>query len=316
MTTAKHSICIVCGGPLSTIINGVYDNRLGIDRFCSIAACVTCGIEQTIPVISKEELQALYEKHYNFAGENNRTYARLRALFFASPVYKIWMLIDGDISFHTKHGSGRILDVGCNEGRGLMFYRRSGFTVEGLEPNRKAAAIARSQGFDVHAEFIDDFFPPEPYDVIVLSNVLEHSLDPKLTLFHVRRLLKPGGEVWISCPNNKSWLRMIFRKSWINWHVPFHIAHFSRSSLVHLLSLQGFTITGIKNETPALWVAQSVISSLFAHRGYKTRLLRNPFVIGILTAMFRGVLFPFFWIGNKFRMGDCLIVTAKKVAGV
>jgi SAM-dependent methyltransferase len=195
-----------------------------------------------------------------------------------------------------------------------MFYRRNGFTVDGLEPNREAAAVAHSQGFEVHTALIDDFFPSEPYDVIVLSNVLEHSLDPRLMLFHVRRLLKPGGEVWISCPNNKSWLRMISRKSWINWHVPFHIVHFSRSSLVQLLSLQGFTMTGIKDETPALWASQSVIASLFAHPGYKTKLLRNPLIIGILTAVFRGTLFPFFWVGNKLGMGDCLVVTASKTS--
>ena len=47
----------------------------------------------------------------------------------------------------------------------------------------------------------------EAYDVAVLSNVLEHALDPAVMLCDVARILKPGGEVWISCPNAASWLR-------------------------------------------------------------------------------------------------------------
>lgn len=312
MTTAKHPACIICGGPLSTLIDGVYDNRLGIDKLYSIVACATCGIEQTIPVISREELQKLYEKHYNFSGESNTTYTRLRAHFFASFIYKIWVLLDGDLSFHAKRGKGRLLDVGCNEGRGLILYRGNGFTVEGLEPNRAAAAVARASGFTVYTELLEEFRPDEPYDVVVLSNVLEHSLDPLDMLAHVSRMLKPGGSVWISCPNNNSWLRKLFGKYWINWHVPFHIFHFSKSSLARALSLQGFTVTATLVETPALWVSQSLLSRFFSRRGFMTKHMRNPFLIVMLMAIIRGLFFPALWIANESGHGDCLIVTARK----
>ena len=53
------------------------------------------------------------------------------------------MGLDGDISFYSKHGKGRLLDIGCNEGRGLPIYKTNGFVVEGLEVNELAAAKAR-----------------------------------------------------------------------------------------------------------------------------------------------------------------------------
>ena len=65
-------------------------------------------------------------------------------------------------------------------------------------------------------------------------------LDPRLMLADVHRLLKPGGEVWISLPNSRSWLRGLFGRSWINWHVPFHITHFSADRLRSLLAEAGF----------------------------------------------------------------------------
>jgi len=312
MRAIKDSVCIICGSPLSTVIEEVYDNRMGADGVFSIAACTGCGVEQTLPVLSPDDLRRLYESHYNYGGENKTPYTSLRARFLGSLVYRIWLVLDGDISFHGRRGRGRLLDVGCNEGRSLMFYQRNGFCVEGLEVNREAAAVARLQGFTVHDGPLDDSFVPDQYDVAVLSNVLEHATDPERMLARISRILKPGGEVWISCPNSSSWLRKVFPKSWINWHVPFHVIHLSRQTLADLLTRQGFAVTGIKNETPALWAAQSVIAALFARQGQKTQLLRNPVLIGTLMAVFRGLLFPFLWAGNRLGRGDCLVVTARK----
>ena len=42
-----------------------------------------------------------------------------------------------------------LLDVGCNEGRGLTMYAGNGFQAEGLELNRVAADAARQKGFVV-----------------------------------------------------------------------------------------------------------------------------------------------------------------------
>ena len=42
----------------------------------------------------------------------------------------MWLAVDGDISFHSVNGSGRLLDVGCNEGRGMMLFKKNGFDVD------------------------------------------------------------------------------------------------------------------------------------------------------------------------------------------
>ena len=105
--------------------------------------------------------------------------------------------------------------------------------------------MARQAGFTVFTGPLDEVTPKAAYDVAVLSNVLEHALDPKAMLLSVRRLLKPEGQVWISCPNSQSWLRTVFGRAWINWHVPFHITHFSADSLRALLEECGFTLREI-----------------------------------------------------------------------
>jgi SAM-dependent methyltransferase len=270
-------------------------------------------LEQTTPIPEPDELKNLYETYYNFSGEKETLYTRLRERFLFSPLYRLLMALDGDISFHGTRGSGRLLDLGCNEGRGLVFYRRNGLEAEGLELNERAAEEARKRGFRVYTGSLDEFEPLEPYDVVVLSNVLEHSLAPHDMLGHVARVLKPGGEVWISCPNVESWQRSFFGSYWINWHIPFHIVHLSKDTLARLLRESGFEVRAARQKSPSLWLAQSLIARLFARRGRATRRLRDPVLIATLMVLIRGLFFPILWLGNRLGRGDCLVVAARKV---
>ena len=308
------SKCIACDSILSIELKDVFDTRFGIKDKYEIGRCPICGTEQILPLPSIMDLKDLYETYYNFGSEKGTIYTGFREYFFSSVLYRFWFIVDGDISFHNQKGSGRLLDVGCNEGRGLSIYQKNGFEAEGLELNEQAAAEARKRGFNVDTDPIETLQPKDPYDIVVLSNVLEHSLDPKDMLTHVARILKPGGQVWISCPNVDSWQCSVFGRYWINWHVPFHIVHFSRSTLTNILKETGFEIQEIRQESPALWVAHSIIVRLFAKFGKPTKQLRNPLLITTLLILIRVLFFPLLWLGNRLGRGDCLVVLAQKVS--
>ena len=311
-TTVERAGCVVCAGPTATSIGGLFDTRFGIDGTFEVRRCVRCGMEQLSLIPAPAELKNLYEHYYNFCGERGTVYTSLREWFFSSFLYRVWIRLDGDISFHSRTGSGRLLDIGCNEGRTLKNYARNGFRAEGTELNETAAAAARAAGFTVFTGALDDFAPAVPYDVAVLSNVLEHSLDPKAMLRSARRLLKADGELWISCPNSQSWLRPVFGRSWIHWHVPFHITHFSADTLRNLLEESGFRHIEIRQITPALWAASSIVARFFARKGRPTRELRNPFLIFPLVLLCRALLFPLFYWGNRTGRGDCLVAIATR----
>lgn len=308
----KEVRCLLCDERLAKVLFGVTDNRLGSPGSYEIWRCVDCGFEQTCPLPTQAELTELYTTHYNFGGQRASLYSRLREWFLFSFVNRLWVRLDGDVAFHRRRGTGRLLDIGCNEGRGLRIHAANGFRAEGLELNKKAAQVARDAGFKVQTCLLEDFHPDEPFDVAVLSNVLEHSLEPRRMLRDVHRVLAPGGQVWISCPNSESWLRRVFGRSWINWHVPFHISHFSAKTMCRLLEQTGFVGIETQNITPAWWVSQSLIAYLFARPNRQTRQLRNPFLAlpCITAARFLG--FPALWLGNIRGKGDCLQVTATK----
>lgn len=313
MTNQAIVNCLLCKGEIKSELTNVFDTRFGIEDNYNIARCSSCGTVQTIPFPSSSQLKELYERYYNFSGEKGTTYTKVRERILSSLPFAIWTKLDGDITFSTKKGRGRLLDVGCNEGRGLETFRRNGYDAEGLELNDNAAKEARRKGFHVYPELIEDFKPESLYDIVVLSNVLEHSLDPKDMLSHVNRILKTGGVVWISCPNVNSWLRRLFGKYWINWHVPFHIVHFSRDTLAKLLEESGFQVHQYHQETPSLWVTHSVIARLFVVAGKPTRQIRNPIIVASLMLLIRTLFFPILWLGNRLNQGDCMVVVSKKV---
>ena len=255
--------------------------------------------------------QRLIRQFYNAGITPASAYRRLRERFFTSGLYRLWLAWDGDMSFHGRRGGGRLLDVGCNEGRGLSLYAKNGFQVEGLELNEAAAALARRRGFPVHTAPLGQFRPQEPYDVVVLANVLEHAWDPSAMLAQVRRLLRPGGEVWISCPNAASLWRRVFGRAWVNWHVPFHLWHFSPQTLQELLDSANFSIIDNKTFTPALWVTHSICIKLSRKKGGRNRLIRSAPLIALMTLSIKLFVLPFFRNINRQMAGDCLIIVAK-----
>jgi hypothetical protein len=65
--------CILCDGESFHVVEpAVRDNRFGSPGSWRILACESCGLWQTDPVPTQAELQALYERHYNFGGEGRR----------------------------------------------------------------------------------------------------------------------------------------------------------------------------------------------------------------------------------------------------
>lgn len=311
-STVGDTPCVVCGDRTELVIEGLFDLRFGVPGRYGIRRCVGCTLEQTSPRLAAADLAETYERYYNFRDSDSGTYGERREALIRSGLYRLWVRIDGDISFVRESGGGRrLLDVGCNEGRNLALFRRQGFRAEGVEPNPAAVASARRQGLTVFEGSVHDV-PREagPFDVVVLSNVLEHVENPVQMLREVCERLAPGGEVWISCPNASSWARRVFGRSWINWHPPFHLVHFSRRTLSESLSRAGFEVASVETRTPALWLAQSALARRYAKAGRPTLEMRRPGLLGAALVLIRGALSPLLWLGDRLGRGDCLLVRA------
>jgi 2-polyprenyl-3-methyl-5-hydroxy-6-metoxy-1,4-benzoquinol methylase len=137
-------------------------------------------------------------------------------------------------------GSGRLLEVGCAAGY-FLNAARTDFEVSGVEPSRWAAAEAsRRFGVKVHAgTLVEAAFPDTHFDVVAMVDVIEHLADPAAVLAECRKVLKPGGLLYLVTPDIGSLSATILRGSW--WGLrPAHLHYFSRKTLDSFLAKNGF----------------------------------------------------------------------------
>ena len=103
-----------------------------------------------------------------------------------------------------KGERGRLLDVGCGDGFFMERLIGRGFQCTGLDPSAQATELCQARigplGGAVHCLEIQDYWPPQLFDVVVCGEVLEHVEDDVEMLAHIHRLLKPGGSLVLTVP--------------------------------------------------------------------------------------------------------------------
>jgi len=143
---------------------------------------------------------------------------------------------------------GRLLDVGANLG---LFVREAAphFEAIGIEPSPAVAEFARQEyGVDLRTGSIydEDAATSGSFDVVTLFDVIEHLPDPDRALLQCRRLLRPGGYLFVTTPDAGSLLARILGNHWHYIDMDEHVALFTRRNLAATLERTGFELLGVR----------------------------------------------------------------------
>ena len=255
MMKATSTNCIACGAGNGPYIDEIWDDRYGSPGKFSILKCASCGQMVTSPLLEETDLPALYSSYYPRRDVDfNALRKEADAVLADGAKQKRYREGTDNQGHYLVQPGQRVLDIGCGSCVSLLEIRNLGGEAFGIETDPNVRAIADHFGLTVHIGSIhDNPFPGIDFDLIVLNQVIEHVPDPVALLKLVRGRLRPGGKVILSFPNAESLNKKISGRKWINWHIPYHLHHYNKTSFPLIAKRAGYKVASLRSITPNLW---------------------------------------------------------------
>jgi SAM-dependent methyltransferase len=231
--------CPICNARASTadLIGPLADHQMQEGREFNLTCCACGDLIYLSPAPDESDIRAMYVDIPQFDNDEYRGdlvraaadefyYGRFRALLAKMN--------------HPEDRALRVLEVGA----GLSWMCQA---AKKLNPRNVTVAQDISSEAAAECTWVDRYYVASdvmacreiedqaPYDVISLTHVIEHLVDPVGALKRLRELMAPEGLFFITAPSRPpGWRRGDGVASWQNWsynHVPAHVQYFSRQSM-------------------------------------------------------------------------------------
>ncbi|MHA7066023.1 class I SAM-dependent methyltransferase [Azospirillum argentinense] len=156
----------------------------------------------------------------------------------------------------------RYLEIGCGFGFSLDFARSVfGWSVQGIDPGFAANFGREMLDLPIASTYLRTPADagPEPFDLVLCSEVVEHVFEPLGFLEILRGVLAPGGTLLLTTPNAGA----IAPDTPAGILVPllspgYHVTLYSRTGFEALLRRAGFTAVQVTEHGPTLRAAVSM----------------------------------------------------------
>lgn len=203
----------------------------------TLRKCNMCGLQFLDPAPDEEALREIYADYYKAWGIEylEEEVSRMKRNTFTSYMNKIKKFMPG----------GKMLDIGCATGEFMSVAQASGFEVYGVEvapPGIYRCRELFGAGRVIGGTLREGDFPQNYFDVITLSDVIEHIAEPHLFLDILANILKPEGVLMIVTPDTSSRLSRLMGHRWPHYKEE-HVFYYNRSNISRFLSSMFDTIS-------------------------------------------------------------------------
>ena len=251
VSSRPHNSCPICGNESSVLHGEMRDDRHGYPATFQIRRCRRCRHTFVPATFEPEQLQQLYTDYYP---RGKFSVDELVVPGVAKGI-RSWFQGERSSAFHWVPSEVRVLDIGCGFGETLLYHERRGCEAWGVEADENIRRVAEKFDLNVHVGLFDaNKFEPESFDYVTLDQVIEHVVNPHEVMTGIARVLKRDGTAIVGTPNSSGWGARLFRRKWINWHVPYHLQQFSKRSMAILAREAGLEIYRTKTITNSEWL--------------------------------------------------------------
>lgn len=232
-----------------------------IDRFglpFESYVCENCGLIYSNPVIAPESVATYYENFYHALTYGSHATPN-KVLYAKGQGTKIFKLMRDWLSNRELN----VLEVGCGSGSVIKEFAEAA-TEEGY--------IIRGVGLEYSQQYVDCFDQGPhkilvrhggleavqaedlPFDVVIMSHVLEHFVEPSKELNRLKSLIRPDALIYIEVPGIFSLkYRYIYDCDYLKYFTNAHIFNFNLTSLTHMLNRGGFRLLWGNEEVESIF---------------------------------------------------------------
>ncbi len=244
--------CLFCNSPESK--KSVYEDTLFNGKIFAYIQCKSCNLVYLNPLPTQEDYVAMYPVSYQseIQVQANGAYKHL--------LEQINALSKGK----------KLLDYGCGNGRFVVEALAAGFQTTGTEFSPQLIQLLQEKIPAAQFHTIEDFKQQtEKYDIIFLSNVLEHLSNPQEIMQMLYEKLEAEGLMVLEGPIEHNFSlaanfrktifairKLIFKKQ--AQHVPYHIFYANAKNQKAFLEYLGLQTLSYQIEEqpwpfPASW---------------------------------------------------------------
>ncbi|MGZ8191472.1 MAG: class I SAM-dependent methyltransferase [Methylococcaceae bacterium] len=194
------------------------------------------------------------------------------------------------------------LDIGSGFGFYTHALRKAGYQTVSINPGKYENEVFRTlNGDEPLAVMFENYQPTGKFGVVMMSQVLEHLLEPDQAIKKVSGLLASGGVLACAVPNYASFLVKLLgtRDNACLW-VPEHVNYFTENGLRTLMESNGLRVVKVEQ------ITRIPFNALSKRLGLKGR------PAAVVDSLVKVLQTPFAGLMNFFGMGIYINLYAVK----
>ncbi len=233
--------CLLCGFHTQKLFSA-QDRAIASPETFDLRWCGVCDLGRLAGEFTPGQIATFYPIDYYTHTAATPKSERI-SILERTLIHAAWRRDDGqDFDPAELKAGNTVCDIGCGNGGALRKFKAAGYRTVGIDPDGAAREAAKDAG-EIYAGTAEDIPQLGSFDVVLMSHVLEHCIDPSEAVAKAKSILAEKGTLVIEVPNNAALGFRWFGPLWPWTDIPRHLSFFTDRSLSILLERNGLKIT-------------------------------------------------------------------------